>query len=161
MSSLEDAKKFLQLIENCFVVQPAIRKFLKNWEALSKNVIFKLFKNSHKLTINQKDYVGNSETNISQIQNNYSTVKNQRKFFETLEKIFLYPIKSCGAFIVEDSWKLTNKGLKYDREWMIINSAGICVTQKHNKKLCLVKPYINLDKNTMRLEFKGNNFCII
>ncbi|KAK4887310.1 hypothetical protein RN001_003581 [Aquatica leii] len=72
-----------------------------------------------------------------------------------LEQIFLYPVKSCGAFNPGTNWEIINTGFKYDRQWMIVNSAGVCVTQKNNTRLCLIKPKINLERNTLELHCEG------
>lgn len=72
-----------------------------------------------------------------------------------LKRIFLYPIKSCGAFEVKRSWDLTPFGLEYDRQWMIVDSNGICVTQKQNSRLCLIRPFIDKVKGCMDLMFEG------
>ncbi len=46
-----------------------------------------------------------------------------------LAAICVFPIKSCAPFSPE-SWELGPQGLKFDREWMIINRFNACVSQK-------------------------------
>lgn len=58
-----------------------------------------------------------------------------------LKEINIFPIKSCGKFRV-DHWPLTKRGLKYDREWLIVRNDGLALTQKQNSNLCLIKPKI-------------------
>lgn len=71
-----------------------------------------------------------------------------------LKSIRIYPIKSCAAQVINTSWKITNRGLKYDREWLIIDgSSGVSVTQKNTTRMCLIKPSIDEENMTMRLEF--------
>jgi molybdenum cofactor sulfurtransferase len=70
-----------------------------------------------------------------------------------LKSIAVYPIKSCGAFLVTSRWPLTSKGLKYDREWMIIDENGVAMTQKKEPRMCLIKP--NITDNQMTLSFPG------
>ncbi|XP_063703823.1 molybdenum cofactor sulfurase 3 [Culicoides brevitarsis] len=67
-----------------------------------------------------------------------------------LKAINLYPVKSCGAFKVE-KWPLTERGLKFDREWMIVRDTGVALTQKHEPKMCLISPKIT--KNSLILSF--------
>jgi molybdenum cofactor sulfurtransferase len=56
--------------------------------------------------------------------------------------------------VITDQWELTHKGLKYDREWMIINGTnGTALTQKNHTKMCLVKPLIDEARNVLKLEF--------
>lgn len=80
----------------------------------------------------------------------------------TLKSIRIFPIKSCAPIVVTDEWELTAKGLKYDREWMIINGAnGTALTQKNEPKMCLIKPSIDESKNVLRLEFPQVEFIEI
>ena len=37
-----------------------------------------------------------------------------------LEKIRVFPIKSCGAHEV-DRWEINEQGLVHDRGWMVVN----------------------------------------
>lgn len=74
-----------------------------------------------------------------------------------LQRLFIYPIKSCAAYEIIDVWNLNSKGLEYDREWMIVTSSGICLTQKHQTNLCLLKPVILREKNIMELSYPGTN----
>lgn len=72
-----------------------------------------------------------------------------------LLSISVFPIKSCGPFKVLSKWPLTSTGLKYDRNWMIIDSSGSAITQKHEMKLCLIKPIIYLDERLLELNYPG------
>lgn len=58
-----------------------------------------------------------------------------------LREICVYPIKSCGAFKVA-RWPLTSRGLKWDREWLIVRENGVAMTQKQDTRLCMIKPRI-------------------
>ncbi|KFV65966.1 Molybdenum cofactor sulfurase, partial [Dryobates pubescens] len=69
-------------------------------------------------------------------------------------KICLYPIKSCSAFEVTQ-WPVGNQGLLYDRNWMVVNQNGVCMTQKQDPRLCLVNPSIDLKKNVMVIQAEG------
>lgn len=72
----------------------------------------------------------------------------------TLKCIRIFPIKSCGPMKINDKWQLNNKGFKYDREWMIINGTnGTAFTQKNEPTLCMIRPYIDEEEGTMRLDF--------
>ncbi|KAG7190809.1 hypothetical protein KM043_006879 [Ampulex compressa] len=46
-------------------------------------------------------------------------------------------------------------GLEYDREWMVMTSAGACLTQKQHVNLCLLKPIICREKKIMQLKYPG------
>lgn len=80
-------------------------------------------------------------------------LKISRKSRITLKEICVFPVKSCGAFKVQSHWPITQRGLKYDREWMIVTFNGVCMTQKNNTRLCLIKPYINEAKGELELNF--------
>lgn len=70
-----------------------------------------------------------------------------------LRQICVFPIKSCAPFRVNSSWPVTRRGLKYDREWMIVQANGLAVTQKNDTKLCLIQPAINEAANKLQLNF--------
>ncbi|NXY40253.1 MOCOS sulfurase, partial [Ceuthmochares aereus] len=72
----------------------------------------------------------------------------------TITNIYLYPIKSCSAFEVTE-WPVGNQGLLYDRNWMVVNQNGVCMTQKQEPRLCLVTPSIDLKQNIMVIEAEG------
>ncbi|NWU97734.1 MOCOS sulfurase, partial [Upupa epops] len=72
----------------------------------------------------------------------------------TVTSIYLYPIKSCSAFEVTE-WPVGNQGLLYDRNWMIVNQNGVCLTQKQEPRLCLVYPSIDLKQNVMVIRAEG------
>lgn len=95
------------------------------------------------------------------LTSNHKTVKTifktARKSRITLKEICVFPVKSCGAFKVQTHWPITQRGLKYDREWMIVSSNGVCLTQKNNTRLCLIKPYINESTGKLELNFPHEN----
>lgn len=71
-----------------------------------------------------------------------------------LKEIQIYPIKSCGAMVIDGSWMITPKGFKYDREWAIVNgSNGTSLTQKNETRMCMIRPSIDEDRMVMRLDF--------
>lgn len=74
-----------------------------------------------------------------------------------LEQICVYPIKSCAPFRIFSQWELTRRGLKFDREWMIIDVNGVAVTQKMTTRLCLVRPLIDERRGVMRLTMRGED----
>lgn len=72
----------------------------------------------------------------------------------TVTNIYLYPIKSCSAFEVTE-WPVGNQGLLYDRNWMVVNQNGVCMTQKQEPRLCLVNPSIDLRQKIMVIRAEG------
>jgi uncharacterized protein YcbX len=47
----------------------------------------------------------------------------------TLASIHVYPVKSLGGFAVEEA-QLTDRGLKHDRRWMLVDEEGNFMTQR-------------------------------
>ncbi|KAK1904931.1 Molybdenum cofactor sulfurase [Dissostichus eleginoides] len=72
----------------------------------------------------------------------------------TLTNIYIYPIKSCGAFEVHD-WPVGPLGLRYDRSWMVVNGNGVCLSQKRERRLCLIRPEVHLPSNKLLLQASG------
>lgn len=68
-----------------------------------------------------------------------------------LQRILLYPVKSCKAFEV-NSWPMGPRGLLYDRKWMIVNESGICLSLKQEPNMYNVKPRISLENKILILE---------
>jgi len=51
--------------------------------------------------------------------------------------LHLYPVKSCRGIPVE-RWPVGRRGLEHDRRWMIVDEAGIFVTQREVPSLACV-----------------------
>ncbi len=73
-----------------------------------------------------------------------------------LSELILYPIKSCAGLSVREA-TLTSAGLSvdavYDREWMVIDEAGQCLTQREHPRMALIVP--RLKSETMELRAPG------
>ncbi|XP_034483099.1 molybdenum cofactor sulfurase [Drosophila innubila] len=76
-----------------------------------------------------------------------------------LLQLAIYPVKSCAAFKITQqagtSWPLTEQGLQYDREWMIVDMNGMALTQKRCTDLCLLQPIIVEDQ--LQLHFNSKD----
>lgn len=179
MSTIKDVETILLMIVKCFVDGPSVRKMPVWWEdhraKVSKKCKGRHFYNSNILdhTVpsvisNAKNKVQNKKNNNPRnyVRDNSENLNNVASFINsdntfvrankcTLQRLFIYPIKSCAAYEILDSWNLNSKGLEYDREWMIVTSSGICLTQKHQTNLCLLKPVILKERNTMELSYPG------
>nr|XP_019559619.2 molybdenum cofactor sulfurase 3 isoform X3 [Aedes albopictus] len=97
----------------------------------------------------EKCYIRKSLANgltRSQIVSKYKSHDQPR-----LKMICLFPIKSCGAFKVTTRWPLCRRGLKHDREFVIVDDNGVALTQKKLTEMCLIRPQINLKTNEMTL----------
>ncbi|GLH12513.1 Molybdenum cofactor sulfurase 1 [Gryllus bimaculatus] len=130
-----------------------IRKINALTEEIEINEIKDKFKLSNDEILSAK---AKQSLNISskEDQVHYDSVKNKESYH--LSNIFLYPVKSCGPMTVEN-WEVNSRGLKYDREWMIVNSSGVALTQKQETKLCLIMPKIDLENQNLILEYNGTS----
>ena len=52
-------------------------------------------------------------------------------------------------------WPLGGKGLLFDREWMVLNELGSCLSQKQEPRLCLIQPSVDLATRKMTLKAEG------
>jgi uncharacterized protein YcbX len=64
-----------------------------------------------------------------------------------LSEIWIYPIKSLGGLRLEQS-KVLEKGLKYDRRWMLVDENGVFMTQREFPAMSLLK--VGLDPESYR-----------
>ena len=58
-----------------------------------------------------------------------------------LSDIFIYPVKSLGGFRVE-KWEVVSTGLKYDRQWMLIDKDGQFLSQRKLAEMALIQTQI-------------------
>lgn len=54
-----------------------------------------------------------------------------------LSGIFIYPIKACAGIALQRA-NVVERGLELDRRYMLVNRAGIFITQREAPRLCLV-----------------------
>ncbi|MES2739472.1 MAG: MOSC N-terminal beta barrel domain-containing protein [Pseudomonadota bacterium] len=70
-----------------------------------------------------------------------------------VSELTLYPIKSCAG-IALDSAILTRAGLMsehvYDREWMVVDGAGQCMSQRTHPRMALITPRLRADTLELR-----------
>jgi uncharacterized protein len=55
-----------------------------------------------------------------------------------LSEIYIYPIKSLGGIPLKKA-RLEEKGLQYDRRWMLVDEEGIFITQRKHFQLALLQ----------------------
>jgi uncharacterized protein len=60
----------------------------------------------------------------------------------TISQLFIYPIKSLAGISVSTS-EVTNRGLKYDRRWMIVDKNNQFLTLREYPKMSLLNAEIN------------------
>ncbi len=63
----------------------------------------------------------------------------------TLTHIFIYPIKSLGGISLQSA-KVEERGLQYDRRWMLVDKNGMFLTQREHPQMTLLQVNIKNDK---------------
>jgi uncharacterized protein YcbX len=61
-----------------------------------------------------------------------------------ISEIWIYPVKSLGGIRLAAS-QIEEKGLKYDRHWMIVDENGKFITQRVNRKMAMLDVAIDAD----------------
>uniref|UniRef100_A0A672R2J9 Molybdenum cofactor sulfurase n=1 Tax=Sinocyclocheilus grahami TaxID=75366 RepID=A0A672R2J9_SINGR len=142
MSSFEDCQNFLRFVVNCFVDKPLI---------LDQKRLTKL-KSAEPMESGQT--ISPSPERIAPSEDTVSKEEKNNGSSHTLTNLFIYPVKSCASVEVTE-WPLGPQGLLYDRLWMVVNENGVCLSQKREPKLCLIRPIICLASNTLQLQVSG------
>jgi len=63
--------------------------------------------------------------------------------------LFVHPIKSCARIAV-DSAQITETGLEWDREWMVVDAEGDFVSQRQLPRLALIRPTLRAGDLALR-----------
>jgi len=72
-----------------------------------------------------------------------------------VERLTIFPIKSCGGFNVE-CWPVKTSGLVLDRHWRLVDGNGKTLTQKRYPQMCLIRPIkIDLSSGIMVISAPG------
>lgn len=77
-----------------------------------------------------------------------------------ISQLFVYPVKSLGGVPVATS-EITNKGLKYDRRWMLVDDHLSCIAQREFPQMSLLKVQIGNGFLTISDKFFNNSDLII
>ena len=70
-----------------------------------------------------------------------------------LSEIFIYPVKSLGGISLESA-VVTDRGLKYDRRWLLIDKTGSFITQRDYPQMALIS--VELREKSLELKHKKN-----
>jgi uncharacterized protein YcbX len=62
----------------------------------------------------------------------------------TVSELYIYPIKSLGGISVSHA-EVTDRGLKYDRRWMLVDEQNRFLTQREYPQMALLKVQIKDD----------------
>lgn len=163
MSTMEDVHKLISFIKDCFLeVKELVAPIAEPKSIQSPPDVPAMISSASEIDGNVIS-TGVQVTVISDGSCSSNTI---------LENIFLYPVKSCACFKVShykgyhydgtwlvivkvSKWPVGDKGLLYDREWMIVKPSGNCLTQKEEPNLCLISPHLDLDQATLTLTAAG------
>ena len=76
-----------------------------------------------------------------------------------LSEIWIYPIKSLGGIRLKSA-KVLEKGLQYDRRWMLTDEQGVFMTQRANPKMALFKVSLDEIGGQLRVAFNQDQLFI-
>ena len=68
-----------------------------------------------------------------------------------LSEINIYPIKSLGGISLQSS-EVEERGLKYDRRWVLVDESNTFFTQRDFPEMALIK--VSIDDNGLKLNHK-------
>jgi uncharacterized protein YcbX len=74
-----------------------------------------------------------------------------------LTQINIYPIKSLGGISLSSA-RVMSKGLQYDRRWMLVDSDGVCLTQRVHPTMALFK--LAIEEDQLVVNHKENSLTI-
>ena len=63
--------------------------------------------------------------------------------------LHVYPIKSCGGIALTEAL-LIETGIEFDRAWMVVDPAGLCVTQRELPRMALIQPTLKHSEMVLR-----------
>jgi hypothetical protein len=72
----------------------------------------------------------------------------------TLSEINIYPIKSLGGISLQSS-EVEERGLKYDRRWVLVNESNTFFTQRDFPEMALIK--VAVEQEGLKLQHKTKN----
>jgi uncharacterized protein YcbX len=72
----------------------------------------------------------------------------------TLSEINIYPIKSLTGISLQSSF-VEERGLKYDRRWLLVNESNSFFTQRESPEMALIK--VAIGEKGLRLQHKTKN----
>lgn len=62
-----------------------------------------------------------------------------------ISALHTYPVKSCAGILHERA-ELVERGLRYDRQWMVVDAANKFITQRENPRMALVQTKLSNDE---------------
>ncbi|XP_012708492.2 molybdenum cofactor sulfurase [Fundulus heteroclitus] len=157
MSTFEDCQRLLKFVAECFVEKPVT---VDQARLQSLKAAWASSQGSSEAPSPEppdRETPKGAETKSADAsQNGLREPKSPGEACCALTNVYIYPIKSCGAYEVQD-WPLGPRGLLYDRGWMVVNQNGVCLSQKRETRLCLIRPQVHLASNRLLLRASGTD----
>lgn len=72
----------------------------------------------------------------------------------TLSEINIYPIKSLGGISLQSS-EVEERGIKYDRRWVLVDETNTFFTQRDYPQMALIK--VSLEEEGLKVQHKKKN----
>ena len=66
-----------------------------------------------------------------------------------IASLHLYPVKSCAGVSLDESL-LIETGFEFDRAWMLVDAAGVFVSQRELPRMALVQPTLKVHEMVLR-----------
>lgn len=71
-----------------------------------------------------------------------------------IERLTIFPIKSCGSYEISAEWDVHAEGLAFDREWCVLRQGSNRVlSQKEYPKMALIKTRIDLENGFLHIKY--------
>lgn len=67
-----------------------------------------------------------------------------------VSQLYFYPVKSCAGTALSVA-EIGPRGIKYDRQWMVVDEAGDFLTQRELARMALIKPFIDEQSGELKL----------
>jgi uncharacterized protein YcbX len=76
-----------------------------------------------------------------------------------VSQLYIYPIKSLGGIALEKAL-VTDRGLQYDRRWMLVDYNNLFISQREVHQMALLKPSLNDEGIKVAHTTKQSSFTI-
>jgi len=76
----------------------------------------------------------------------------------TLTEIYIYPIKSLGGISLHSA-KVEERGLQYDRRWMLVDKNGMFLTQREHPQMALL--HVNIKDDKLEVTHKTKKMSLL
>lgn len=77
----------------------------------------------------------------------------------SLSDLYIYPVKSLGGIRLKSS-EVTERGLKYDRRWLLVDESGKFITQRVYPQMALIEVEIENGRLEFNHRFKKEKFSL-